>query len=144
MDSSFKDIIEESLKELEESKITVDSFVLSVENMGGLDQALEELDDDELQFYSDNQKQIDRLLQKRGLMEVIEVMEAIASPENRGYLGWARPLELKTKNIKYKGDIISLEFDPDLGTWQPTMRFRSVTKALKYGKMLAELGKGIK
>ncbi len=138
----FKDIIEESLKELEESKITVDSFVQSVENMGGLDQALEGLDDDELQFYSDNQRGLDRILQKRGLMEMEEAF--ITSPEARGYVGWSRPLELKVKSINYKGDIISLEFDPDLGTWQPSMRFRSVTKALKYGKMLAALGSGIR
>ncbi len=127
----FKDIIEESI-EINEAKITVDSFVTSVENMGGLDQALEGLDDDEIQFYADNQRVIDRILTKRGLTEGLH-------PESPGYLGWSRPSKLKTKNIKHKGNIISLQFDPELGTWQPTMRFRSVTSALKFGKVLAEM-----
>ena len=129
----FRDIIEKGI-EIDEAKITMDSFVISVENMGGLDQALEGLDDDEIQFYSDNQRAIDRVLSKRGLLEA----EGL-HPESPGYLGWSRPSKLKTKNVKYKGNIISLQFDPDLGTWQPTMRFRSVTQALKYGKMLAGL-----
>ena len=116
----------------ERRKITLDSFIDIIYTYGTLDQAILDLDDDMLQFYSDNFKVIDKLLIKHKLVE------DYASPETPGYLGWARAKDDKIKNIKYKGNIISLQWDTELATWQPTVRFRSVTESLKYGKMLVD------
>ncbi len=127
----FRDIIDVDI-EINE-KITIDSFVSDIEDLGSLDVVLDSLDDESLQFYSDNEKQIDKLLKRRNLSENWN------SPEDSGYAGWSPSDKRKVKTIKYKGDIISLEWDPELATWQPSVRFRSVTKALKYGKILAGL-----
>jgi hypothetical protein len=129
----FIDILNEDIKK--KDIITIDSFVSNVDKIGNLDDALDLLNDEHLQFYSDNERQINKVLRKRNLLE------DWGSPEGPGYTGWARSPEKKIKTIKYKGEIISLEWDPELATWMPVIRFRSVTQALKFGKTLAEMAR---
>ena len=113
--------------------ITIDSFIKLVASYGNLDNAILELDDKMLQYYSDNLRVIDKLLRKHNL---VESTGSYGSAENPGYTGWTRSDDDKTKTIKYRGHIISLSWDAKLATWQPTVRFRSVSDSLKYGKML--------
>jgi hypothetical protein len=131
----FKGAMEESIEHdalLNEKKITMDSFVLDVKALGGIENAILVLDDDHLQFYSDNERAIDKLLRKYHLDESYNNIDDI------DYLGWSKTSELKFKTIKYKGYLITLEWDPELATWQPTVRMRSVTNALRYGKELVD------
>ena len=129
---NFTDIVENTIEEAQ--KITIDSFIETVASYGSLDDAVLELDDDMLQFYSNNLRVLDKLLKKRDLMESIQY----GSPGEQGYHGWSRSGEDKTKTIKYRGHLISLAWDAELGTWQPTVRFRSVSESLKYGKKLVD------
>jgi hypothetical protein len=136
----FTSIVQEAQK-IEESKsimesMTIDKFVDVIAKYGSLDSAILELDDDMLQYYSDNLSLINRILKKRHLVE--SQSHGYQSAEDPGYTGWSRSELSKTKNVKYRGHIISLAWNPDLGTWQPTIRFRNVSEALKYGKQLVQ------
>ncbi len=127
----FSEIILE--QEIEENKkITPEMFVLKASEYHSLDLALEELSDDYIQYYFDNQRLVDKALRSQGLIEA-------AGAEDPGYLGWQPSKTKKTKKIKYKGEIIQLEYNPENGTWVPNVAFRSVTNALKFGKLLADM-----
>ncbi len=126
----FRAILEETTTIHE--NITIDSFVNHVVKIGSLEDALSQLDDENIQFYSDNERIINKTLKKHGINETWNSSEA------PGYAGWSGAKDFKFKNIKYKGEIITLEWDPELSTWQPTIRMRSVIHALKYGKKLVD------
>ncbi len=127
----FVDIIVES--ELEErTKITPELFIMKASAYHNLDLALGELPEEYIQYYFDNERLVNKSLKKQGLLEA-------EGAEDQGYIGWQAPVKKKVKKIKYKGDVIQLEYDPDNGTWIPNVSFRSVTAALRYGKFLADL-----
>ncbi len=121
----FRNIIETHINE---EKITISSFLTKIAQYSTLDQALVELPEEYLEFYFNNEKLLQKSLKKLHLTE--------ASREDPGYLGWAPPEEKIHKNIKYKGNIITLEWDSELKTWFPQVRFRGITESVKYAKKL--------
>lgn len=134
----FKDTLleqEQIIIETKNNNISLDSFLLDVSSYNTLDEALEELDDIYLEFYSNNQNQLDKALKKMNMLETEAGLgEGAESP---GELGWSPDADnIRYKTIKYKGELITLVWDPVLRTWFPTIRFRSVVAALKYGKSL--------
>lgn len=128
----FKDALQNELfQEKQNHILTIDEFVEAVLEYDTLDLALVNLDESYFQFYVDNQKIVDKTLRKVGLNE--------SEPDDdKSTLGWSRPDKIVYKTIKYKGEYITLVFDPELGSWFPTIRFRSIIKAMKYGKELAD------
>lgn len=116
----FKTVMTESVSEQE---LSLETFLEEVSCYTCLDEALYYSDNSYFQFYLENEDII-----SRNLVET----------EQPGYTGWSPSNKLAIKTIKYKGHILALEFDPELGTWQPTVRFRSVVNALKYGKTVID------
>jgi len=130
---TFKDTI--ITEEVNEAKnISIDTFLSKVDEYSSVDVALAELPAEYLEFYAKNEKKLLKALKKLGLAESNEAY----SPETPGYLGWSKDDEKKIKTIKYKGNLIHLIWDPEVGTWMPFIGFRSVTGALKYAKTLVE------
>ena len=116
--------------EIHEAKnITLDTFLTKVSDYSTVDDALTDLPAEYLEFYADNEKSLQKTLKKLGLVEAY-------TPEAPGYAGWAKDEKKRIKSIKYKGNLIHLIWDPEIGTWMPFIGFRSVTSALKYAKTL--------
>lgn len=121
----FKNIIQKSV---EITDITLDEFLLTISEYESFDQALSELDESYLQFYIDNQNILDKSIYNQSLFE----------SEETNYSGWSAPEGQRFKTIKYKGEYITLEYEPELESWFPSVRFRSIVSAMKYGKALAD------
>ena len=132
---TFKDTI--ITEEVNEAKnISIDTFLSKVDEYSSVDVALAELPAEYLEFYAKNEKKLLKALKKLGLAESMD--EDYTSPGSPGYLGWSKDDERKIKTIKYKGNLLHLIWDPEVGTWMPFIGFRSVTGALKYAKTLVE------
>lgn len=116
----FKDIIKDTIIQEE---ITLDSFLLAVDEYLTFDDALVDLDESYFQFYIDNEDILNKSL---------KLSEADLT------IGMSPTEEVRYKTVKYKGNFITLVYDPDLHSWFPTIRFRSIIPALKYGKSLAD------
>jgi len=104
--------------------VTLDNFIKNVQNYSTLDDALANMEDDYIEWYllNMNNKKLKQNLKKLKLYE------------DDVTLGYApEPKKIK-KNIKYKGQFITVEYDPELATWFPMIRFRSIVSALKYIK----------
>lgn len=127
----FKDtLLQEEQYNIEQklNDISMDSFLLDVTSYSSLDEAFENLSDAHLNFYTDNQDIIEKALYNMNF-------DIVESSEDPGYTGWSPDTdEVKYKTIKYKGNIITLVWEPELRTWFPTVRFRSIVQALKHGK----------
>ena len=133
MFTEFNKIILEQEEQYNES-LDIEKFLAKVSKYDSLDDALLSLPDSYIEFYFKNSKLLNKSLKNMGLVESI-------TPENPGYVGWSptpQGTETTYKNIKYKGNIITLEYNPELRTWFPQVRFRSVTQALKYAKSLVD------
>ena len=117
---NFKDFNNIQLAE----KVTLDDFVTKVKSYNSIDDALKSLSDEYTEFYllNMNNKKLKKLL-KNKLQEDWE--------ETLGYA--PEPKKIR-KNLKYKGQYITVEYDPELQTWFPMLRFRSIVTALKYIK----------
>jgi len=125
---NFKETI--ITNELDEANyITISSFLDKVQTYNSLDHALIELPTDYLEFYSKNEKTLNKAVSK--LFENY-------NPESPGYLGLSPTPKIVTKKIKYKGQILLLTFDPEVGVWIALPGFRSITQALKHGKQTVD------
>ena len=113
----------------EAKKITIDSFLKKIAEYSTLDQAFTDLPSEYIEFYAKNEKKLQKALDN--------LFEGY-NPEAQGYLGMAATQEKTIKKIKYKGEIFTLVFDPEIGSWQAIPAFRSITQALRYGKSLVD------
>ncbi len=129
----FKDTLlqeEQSIIERKKHKITLETFLLDVSNYSTLDDAFEELPEEYAEFYINNSTKLNKALKNMHMLE---------SAESPGETGWSPSVDtMKYKTIKYKGSLITLEWNPELRTWLPTIRMRSIVGALKYAKSLVD------
>lgn len=110
--------------------VTSKSFINAVKQYKSIDDALLHLSDENVEFYllNINSKEINNLLKKnkiQGLQET-EITLGMAPGSDKQQNIY--------KNLKYKGQYITLEYNPELQSWFPTLRFRSIITALKYIK----------
>ena len=123
----------DKIKEEELKTLSIDIFLENIGKFGSLDEALENLNERYLQFYSSNIKLLEKAI------DSLFIQESFYTPERSGDTSWSKGEERKVKTIKYKGDLIHLIWEPDTGTWVAEVGFRSVISALKYGKVLQAL-----
>ena len=104
--------------------VTQKDFINQVKKYLSIDNALKYLQDEYIEWYllNINNKKLQKELKSSNLQE--EELTTGYAPE---------PYKIR-KNIKYKGQYITVSYDPELGTWFPTIRFRSIVSALKYIK----------
>jgi uncharacterized protein YihD (DUF1040 family) len=121
------------LQSINESKVTLKQFLQAVNSYSNLDDALENLPEEYIEFYLNNMnnKDLNKNLKKLKLIEaedfeVYDTRTTTVSPQID-----------KFKKIHYKGEYIILKYDPRWG-WIPAMTFRSITQATKYIKKLAD------
>ena len=119
---------------IKNQELTIDTFLENIDKFKSLDDALENLSEKYLQFYSSNTRVLDKAITS------LFLEDDFYNSERAGDTAWAKTEERKVKTIKYKGDLIHLIWAPDTGTWSAEVGFRSVIAALKYGKMLQQLG----
>lgn len=115
--------------ELSEEEITLDSFIRKVRKFNSLDLALVELPSEYIDFYSNNERNLNKQLKKLKLLE---------SSESPGYVGFSYADTTTRKKIKYKGEIIVIEWDNENKVWIPWVSKRSIVQALRYGKSLID------
>ncbi len=112
--------------------VTEKDFITAVKSYSSIDDAMLGLDDKFIEWYllNVNSKSLNRALRKLkiNLHETSNILEDDIT------LGYAPSNDKITKNIKYKGQYITLEYDRELGSWFPAIRFRSIITALKYIK----------
>ena len=120
------------LKTINEANITLKQFLQAVKSYSTLDDALEKLPDDYIEFYlkNINNKTLNKELKK------INLTEDFYEPYQTKTVGTS-PSTNKFKQIRYKGEFIVLKYDERWG-WLPSMTFRSITQATKYIKKLAD------
>jgi uncharacterized protein YihD (DUF1040 family) len=121
------------LQSIKESKINLKEFLKSVNSYSNLDDALEHLPEEYIEFYLNNMnnKQLNSSLKKLKLQEDFEDLTDLTRT-----LGTS-PKEDKYKKIHYKGEYIVLKYDDRWG-WMPAMTFRSIVQATKYIKKLVD------
>ena len=109
-----------------ENKINMKEFINAVRSYSNIDDALGSLDPEYIEYYmiNINSKKLLKELQKIKLVET----------DAEKTLGYAPAEDKIIKTIKYRGQFITLEYDRDLGSWFPAIRFRSIISALKYIK----------
>ena len=122
----FKEIL---TSEANEEVLDLGSFVRAVQQYNSLDLALADLPSEYLEFYSHNEKKLKKPLTRLNLLE---------SAEDPGYLGYSPSVKTVRKKIKYKGEIIIIEWDNEHSVWIPLVSKRSIVQALKYGKDLID------
>lgn len=115
--------------EVNEGVLDLSSFVRAVQQYNSLDLALADLPSEYLEFYSHNEKKLKKPLTRLNLLE---------SAEDPGYLGYSPTNNTVRKKIKYKGEIIVIEWDSEYSVWVPLVAKRSIVQALKYGKELID------
>ena len=118
------------LEALQESQISLNQFIQAVNSYSNIDNALENLPDEYIEFYLNNMnnKSLNKKLKQMNLIEEYEEYDTrttAVSPEINRF-----------KKIHYKGEYIILKYDPRWG-WVPAMSFRSITKATQYIRKLA-------
>ena len=108
-----------------ENKVTQREFITAVKSYSNIDDAMSHLSDEFIEFYllNVNSTKLTKELKKLNIVESIEHT-----------LGYAPADDKIIKSIKYRGQFITLEYDRDLGSWFPAIRFRSIITALKYIK----------
>ncbi len=114
-------------------KIKMSDFIKSVNSHSSLDDALENLPDEYIEFYlkNMNSKKLKSELQKLKLTEdedyeIKQQQTLKTSPDSDKY-----------KKIHYKGEFIILRYDERWG-WVPQMAFRSITQASKFIKNIVD------
>jgi len=118
------------LEALQESQISLNQFIQAVNSYSNIDNALENLPDEYIEFYLNNMnnKSLNKKLKQMNLIEDFEVYDTrttTVAPETNRF-----------KKIHYKGEYIILKYDTRWG-WVPAMSFRSITKATQYIRKLA-------
>lgn len=122
----FKEIL---TSEANEGVLDLGTFVRAVQQYNSLDLALADLPSEYLEFYLHNEKNLKKPLTRLNLLE---------SAEDPGYLGYSPSVKTVRKKIKYKGEIIVIEWDNEYSVWIPLVSKRSIVQALKYGKDLID------
>ncbi len=114
-------------------KIKMSDFIKAVNSHSSLDDALENLPDEYIEFYlkNMNSKKLKSELQKLKLTEdkdyeIKQQQTLKTSPDSDKY-----------KKIHYKGEFIILRYDERWG-WVPQMAFRSITQASKFIKNIVD------
>lgn len=134
---SFKGYIKPDLESLYEgTNVAFNDFIKSVNGYSNLDDALLHLPEEYTEFYlkNINNKKLTKELEKRNLIEMVENWNTEYSPDQTTAQS---PEPSKFKRIHYKGEYIILKYEDGIG-WIPFLGFRSITKALKYAKELAD------
>jgi len=116
-------VFKEEIRNIQE-KITIPSFIDAVRKWGSLDQALINLNSKYIEFYLKNET---------SLKKAIKALNEDSS-ESPGYVGQSRTEDDVVKIIKYKGQLLRLQFDADTRHWLAIPAFRSIVQALRYGK----------
>ncbi len=125
--------------------VSMQSFINSVKKYNTIDDALIHLSDENIEFYllNINSRELNNLLKKNKIKSLQETcLQETCLQESGITLGMAphlpaspsEPKQTIFKNLKYKGQYITLEYNPELQSWFPTLRFRSIITALKYIK----------
>ena len=122
----FKEVLSQ---EISDRVLDDELFLQEVSKYSTLEEALSILDDEYVGYYSTNEKSLTLSLKKLDLIE---------SVEQPGYLGFARPDEKVIKKIKYKGEILLIEYDTDNQVWVPSVAKRSIVQAIRYAKFLVD------
>jgi uncharacterized protein YihD (DUF1040 family) len=119
------------LQSINETKINLKQFIQAVNSYSNLDDALENLPEEYIEFYLNNMnnKDLNKNLKRLKLQEEFE-------PYQDQTLGTS-PSSTKFKKIHYRGEYIILKYDSRWG-WIPAMSFRSITQATKYIRKLAD------
>lgn len=114
--------------------VTEKSFITALKGYSNIDDAMAHLDDEYIEYYLINmdKKSLKNALKKYNIHIKESIKESYEDPEIT--LGYAPQDGTIVKNIKYKGQYITLTYNKELGTWNPEIRFRSVMTALKYIK----------
>jgi hypothetical protein len=104
--------------------VNMNDFVKKVSSFSNIDDAMLSLPDEYVEWYllNINNKKLHKLLKKLNINE------------DDLTLGYAPSRTRIIKNIRYKGQYITIEYDPELSNWFPSIRFRSIVSALKYIK----------
>lgn len=113
--------------------VTLSKFIKNVSSYSSLDDALAHLDDEYTEWYllNINSKKLNSELKKINLVENLHNLYNLDDNKTLGFSTKEKPL---IKQIKYKGQYITVEYNRELGSWFPAIRFRSITTALKYIK----------
>ena len=116
-------ILAEGIKEID--------FINAINSYTSIDDALLRLDDEYIEWYmmNMNSKKVKNLLKRLNISGLHEDTQ-----NTQTTLGYAPSADRITKSIKYKGQFITVEYDRELGSWFPAIRFRSIISALKYIK----------
>jgi len=105
--------------------ITKDDFIQKIKSYSTIDDALLGLPDEYIEYYMINMNSLNKELKK---------LKKLNLQEEEKTLGYAPAPKKIIKQIKYKGQYITVEYDPELQSWFPAIRFRSIMTALKYIK----------
>lgn len=124
----FSSIIKE-VEEINDSKITIGSFLAKIKQYQNLDDALVNLPSSYIEFLANNDKQL-----MKAINNLFEAQKTDYDSRETGASRWSTPQEKTIKKIKYKGSIIVLEFDDESGLWDVWTGHRSIVQALKQGK----------
>jgi hypothetical protein len=119
---------------INESAIRLKDFLNAVKKYDNIDNALENLPDDYIEFYFKNMNSnvFNNKLKQMKLVESESEFEPYITQ-----MGGASPKSGKYKKIRYKGEFIILKYDERWG-WVPYMSFRSITQATQYIKKMAD------
>ena len=129
---SFKNYIKPNLEDLYEgTNVSMKDFIKAVNSYSNIDDALASLPDEYTEFYikNINNKDLSKELKKLKLVEDWEY-----SPDQTTQMS---PQPGKFKRIHYKGDYIIMKYTEGQG-WTPYLTFRSISKALRFAKGLAD------
>ena len=102
-------------------------FIKSVTSYSSIDDALMHLEDEYIEWYMLH-------INSPSLNNALKKLNIQGLQETDITLGYAPAEDRIIKNIKYKGQFITVEYDRELGSWFPAIRFRSIISALKYIK----------
>lgn len=109
--------------------VSEQSFLQAINSYSSIEDAMVNLKDEFIEWYllNLNSKSLKHKLKKLHI-------DGISEAEIERTLGFAPAADKVVKNIKYKGQFITIEYDRDLGSWFPAIRFRSIISAMKYIK----------
>lgn len=102
-------------------------FIKAINSYSSIDDALTKLSDEYIEWYMLN-------INSKTLIKKLKKLNIQGITEEEITLGFGTADKKITKSIKYKGQFITVEYDRDLGSWFPAIRFRSIISALKYIK----------
>ena len=134
----FKSYISTTKKDvinIQEKSISEKDFLNGINSYTSINAALANLPEEYTEYYllNINSKSLNKQLKDLHIQGIHETNESILGTADRT-LGFAPTKDRIIKNIKYKGQYITVEYDRELGSWFPAIRFRSIISALKFIK----------